>query len=88
MQQLDNQPNHGGIVNHDGSNSGGKRGRAASVAAVVSPSKVVIDTVAKYFQTTMTVKIGTVVYREDFVMFFLPFLKRYGTDFLWKKPRG
>jgi len=40
MQQLDNQPIHGGIINIDGSNSGGKRGRAASVAAIVSPSKV------------------------------------------------
>ena len=62
MQQLDNQPNHGGIVNHDGNNSGGKRGRAASVAAIVSPSKVVFDIIA-----IMTVKIGTVAYREDSV---------------------
>ena len=63
MQQLNNQqPNHGGIVNHDGSNSGGKRGRAASVAAIVSPSKVVFD-----IMVIMSVKIGTTAHREDSV---------------------
>ena len=37
----------------------------------------------------MSVKIGTIAYREDSVWCFSwPFLNRYGTDFLWKKPRG
>ena len=40
MQQLNNQQAQGGN-NNGGNGSGGKRDRAGSVAALVSPSKVV-----------------------------------------------
>ena len=42
MQQLNNQVGNNGNNNNNGGNgSGGKRDRAGSVAALVSPSKVV-----------------------------------------------
>ena len=41
MQQLNNQVGNNNNNNNGGNGSGGKRDRAGSVAALVSPSKVV-----------------------------------------------